>query len=113
MRVLEHFHAPEKPLAELARVTKPGGTLIVGYPTETPFFHFLHETASRIIPKRRNINKMLKEVDPGEEFAAPHVSNAKSIGRATEHLSAQKREKKLITLGLPQLSLYEIRFLIR
>jgi len=111
MSVLEHFERPEEPLTELKRVTTSGGTLIVGYPTETPLFHFLHNTASRIIPKRRKIEKIFEKEQPGEEFHAPHVATAKTIQHAIHTVGLQERERQSIKLLPPFFELYRVNFL--
>lgn len=104
LSVLEHFKNPEVPLAELKRVTRH--TLIVGYPTETPIFHFLHNTVSRLSPKRRIINKALKE---GDEHAE-HASNAKTIQTAVDSLNMKEERKSIRPLGV---ELYRINFLTK
>jgi len=111
MSVLEHFEHPEGPLKELKRIAAPGGILIIGYPTETPFFHFLHETASRLMPKRKKITRVFEEEDPDETFHAPHVANAKMIQKAIENVGLKEDERKSIKLLPPFFELYRINFL--
>ncbi|OGG48089.1 hypothetical protein A3D66_02075 [Candidatus Kaiserbacteria bacterium RIFCSPHIGHO2_02_FULL_50_9] len=111
MSVLEHFANPSITVAELRRTVKRGGVLIVGYPTETPFFHFLHETVSRLVPRRRKINQVLAETAVNERYSVPHVSNAKTIGAALSAISVQTRVQQRIHLLPGMLPLYEINFL--
>lgn len=111
MSVLEHFENPEEPLSELKRITAPRGILIVGYPTETPSFHFLHNTMTRLMPKRRKIEKIFEKEQPDETFHAPHVANAKMIQKAIENVGLKENERKSIKLIPPFLELYRINFL--
>ena len=111
MSVLEHFADPSKTVAELRRVVKQGGTLIIGYPTETPFFHFLHETVSRLVPRRRKINTVLASSAVNERYAVPHLSNAKTIGAALAALAARERSRERIHLLPGLFPLYEINYL--
>lgn len=111
MSVLEHFKNPEEPLRELKRILAPGGLLMVGYPTETPLFRFLHGKASRIMPKRRKIREIFNQAKPGEEFAAPHMTDAKTIARAIDNVGFYKNFSKSIKLLPPFFKLYTINFL--
>ena len=111
MSVLEHFKNPEEPLRELKRILAPGGLLIVGYPTETPLFRFLHGKASRIMPKRRKIQKIFDQEKPGAEFAAPHMANAKTIAKAISDAGFNESVSKSIKLLPPFFKLYTVNFL--
>ncbi len=46
-QVLEHIHNVQRPMADLARVLRPGGLLVVGVPT---FPHGLHLIRKHIVP---------------------------------------------------------------
>lgn len=111
MSVLEHFQEPEQPLRELKRILAPGGLLIAGYPTETPLFRFLHGKASRIMPKRRKIQKIFNREKPGGEFAAPHMADAKTITKAINKVGFYRNTSKSIKLLPPFFKLYTINFL--
>lgn len=111
MSVLEHFKDPKIPLSELKRVLKAGGILIAGYPSETLLFHFLHTKASRIMPKRKKIQKIFDKEKPGEEFSAPHVSDGKIIQQAIYDVGLHERDKKSIKLFPLFFELYAINFL--
>src|SRR3989338_3868454 len=111
MSVLEHFKNPEQPLRELKRVLAPGGLLIIGYPTETPLFRILHGKVSRIMPKRRKIQKIFDQEKPGAEFAAPHMTDAKTITKAINDVGFYKNTSKSIKLLPPFFKLYTINFL--
>lgn len=111
MSVLEHFQNPAEPLRELRRVMSPGGLLVAGFPTETPLFRFLHNKASRITPKRRKLNKIFKSEKPGEEFAAPHLSDEKAITQAVRSVGFNEKDSKSIYLLPPFFKLYTIKFL--
>lgn len=111
MSVLEHFQDLESPLRELKRVLAPGGFLVVGYPTETPLFRFLHKKASRIVLKRRKINKIFESERPGEAFAAPHLSDERAITQAIYSAGFHEKGSRSINLLPPFLKLYTIKFL--
>lgn len=111
MSVLEHFKNPEEPIYELKRILAPGGLLIIGYPTETPLFRFLHGKASRFMPKRRKIQKIFEQEKPGGEFAAPHMTDAKTITKAVNKVGFYKNASKSINLLPPFFKLYTINFL--
>jgi len=111
MSVLEHFQNLAGPIGELKRILAPGGFLVVGYPTETPLFRFLHKKASRILPKRRKINKIFNEEKPGEEFAAPHLSDEKAITKALFDAGFSEKTSRSINLLPLFFKLYTIKFL--
>jgi len=111
MSVLEHFQSLAGPIGELKRILAPGGFLVVGYPTETPLFRFLHKKASRILPKRRKINKIFENERPGKEFAAPHLSDEKAITKALFGAGFSEKNSRSINLLPLFFKLYTIKFL--
>lgn len=111
MSVLEHFQNLAEPVGELKRILAPGGFLVVGYPTETSLFRFLHKKASRILLKRRKINKIFDSEHPGKEFAAPHLSDEKIITKALLGAGFNEKISKSINLLPPFFKLYTIKFL--
>lgn len=112
MSVLEHFEQLEKPLKELKRVLAPQGLLIVGYPSETLFFRFLHQKVlGWATSKGRKVKKILESEHSDEAFHAPHVSTGKDIARAIGVLGMREECSRSINLVPPFLELYWIHFL--
>jgi SAM-dependent methyltransferase len=57
-QVLEHLHHPERALADIARVLRPGGRLILGVPT---FFEGVHQVRKHVVPL---IDRWTKKTKP-------------------------------------------------
>ena len=111
MSVLEHIRDLGAAFHELRRVLAPGGLLIIGYPSETPVFRFLHETMSTLFPKRRNIHKIIEQENPSEETFIGHINNGEKIRGVLQTVAFKERSHKSIQLLPPFFELYTIHVL--
>jgi ubiquinone/menaquinone biosynthesis C-methylase UbiE len=67
-QILEHLHTPEATLTEMARVLRPGGTLIVGVPIFPPGLHLIRQ---HVAPR---VQKLLgKKSDHVQTFTASSI----------------------------------------
>ncbi len=77
MGVLEYLDQPWKALEEMARVTKPGGVIVVSYPNAQS-------------PMRRMTQFLYKKFHKGDPFAGSLLFSVDEVGKATAPLKLKE-----------------------
>lgn len=112
MSVLEHFNPLEEPLKGLKRILRPGGLLVIGYPSETKLFRFLHQKVLAVTTaKGRIVRKYLDAEQSDKSLHAPHVSTGAEIAKTVRSVGLKEVCSKAIKLIPPFFELYRIHFL--
>ena len=111
MSVLEHIRDLGSAFRELKRVLRPGGLLMVGYPSETPLFRLLHNNLSTLFPKRRKIQKVIEKENPSEETFLGHINDGKKIRRELVKADFATEKKRSLKLLPPFFELYTFHIL--
>jgi len=106
-----HFKNPAEPLRELKRILSLGGVLILGYPSETKFFHLLHTALSRLTRQRKKIRAVFKDESSDHQNESFNIlSDKKTVEKSIAAVGFQ--EKQTFSL-LPLLGLYNIKILAK
>jgi SAM-dependent methyltransferase len=98
LSVIEHIPEPGVAFTEIARVLRPGGIAIVGYPLE----HALLRLFEKLIRFERRVYHLLRR-DPEMVKGSfhPHVSRFARIERGYQNILQEDSRQDLRLLGLP------------
>ena len=98
LSVIEHIPEPDVAFAEMARVLRPGGIVIVGYPLEHALLRFFEN----LIRFEKRIYHLIRR-DPKQMKGSfhPHVSRFQRIERGYQNILQEDKRHDLNLLGLP------------